>query len=86
MWAANYSKFCTCQREVKIPMFSNIGATLVHFGLAFYLVEYMKWDIYGVSIASCIHFFFRFFILRIGMAVSGRFDKSLQPVFAKESF
>ena len=46
-------------------MFSNIGATIVHFMIAYPLVTYAKWHIYGVSLASSIHFFARFAILRL---------------------
>jgi Na+-driven multidrug efflux pump len=58
-WSTAYQRFCTNQREVKYPMWSNIGATVVHLGLCYFFVDYLGMDLAGVGIASSIQFAIR---------------------------
>ena len=58
-------------------MITNIVATFLHVGIAYYLVEHMQWHIYGVSIASCVHFIARFLVLNLLIRLSGKFEDSL---------
>ena len=59
---------------------------MLHFVLAYYLGYYLKWDMIGISIASCIHFMCRFGIAYGYVKFSGKFDEGYVPLSDPDCF
>ena len=67
-------------------MYSNIGASLIHFAVAYYLASYRQWDMLGIAIATNIHFICRFMITYGYVRFSGKFDEGYVGLTDPESF
>ncbi len=58
----------------------------MHFILAYLLAVVWDWKMYGIAIASGVHFFVRF-LISFGFARwSGKFDEGYVPLFDPENF
>ena len=53
-WSTAYQRFCTNQREVTYTMWSNIGATAVHVGLAYWFTYGLDMGMLGLGLATSI--------------------------------
>ena len=81
-----YSRFCTSQRKMMIPLYSNIGATLFHIALAIWLLRLDISPILAISLASSAQFMMRLVITKVLMKLSRNFDQTLTPFWAEETF
>jgi Na+-driven multidrug efflux pump len=70
---------------MRIPMYANMGATIVHLIIAYTLVNVYDTGMWGIAIASSFQFFVRYVITKGHTVFSDRFKESRQPLFDKET-
>ena len=66
-------------------MYSNIISSFIHFGIAYLLAVYLKMNMMGIAIASCIHFFVRFLVNYVCIMRSPKLKESLVPLSDPEN-
>ena len=63
-WSHCYGSFSSSQNKPGYQTTSTISASIIHIFLAKYLAVDQNMKMLGISIATAIHFFLRYFILR----------------------
>lgn len=56
------SRYCSGQRETRVGMYSNIFGTLAHIAIVYWLCIHLKYEMFGVAVASSIHFLVRLLV------------------------
>eukprot|EP00347_Sterkiella_histriomuscorum_P010943 403374339 len=77
-------RFCSGHRETRFGLASNLIASVIHFFIAYFLAIYLKWEMTGIAIASCIHFVIRFLIYIVCISLSQKVRQSIVPIWDKE--
>ncbi|CDW78027.1 na+-driven multidrug efflux pump [Stylonychia lemnae] len=81
-----YSRYFSGNRYTKADMFSKIGASLVHFGLCYYLAVKRDMGMFGVAVSTSFHFFCRFLILFLFFKLKSQFNSQNVSLFHRENF
>ena len=69
-----------------VNIYTNVGSSLIHFALAYILAIRYDYGMYGIAIASSIHFVMRFVIVISYIKFSGRFNEGYVPINYPECF
>ncbi len=79
-------RFFSGQRVTVYGLYSNIISSFIHFFVSYFLAVYLDLGMLGISLASCFHFFCRFFTLLLCLKVSGRFERCLVSITDADNF
>lgn len=85
-WSAAYQSLAISIGKPKYFLFSTVGASLLHYTLAYILGVKYGLNIVGVAIASNIHFIARFLIIYSLILKDEESRKCLIPLRHEDSF
>lgn len=61
-WSMCYGAYASLQGRPHFGLYSTIGASIIHMGIAYYFTKVLEWKMFGIALSSGIHFVLRFLI------------------------
>lgn len=81
-----YSNWATQQGKPIYTLYSTVGASVCHWIMADIFCTRWGWNMFGVALASCLHFVIRWLVMLVFCKIDEDLQRSELPLWHPDSW